>query len=96
MVESFTGTRSATCPWSVFRDDENVIATLKAYPFFESGQLDFALGDDPPNILVESLEVYHTALNRTRSKQDERRAREREHAQRHAEAVSGAMGGRHG
>lgn len=65
VVEKLTGTRAQTCPWWSFHD-LLVIDTLEVYPFFESGQLDFVCGDDPPAVLVEAVGVYYTALARSR------------------------------
>lgn len=86
VVESLTGTRAVTCPWAAFHNPL-VIATLRAYPFFESGQLEFATGGDAPAVLVEALECYHTALARVGDAQRREREREREQNAKHSTAV---------
>lgn len=91
MVETFTGTRAHTCPWRAF-SDPLVVATLHAYAFHESGQLAFALGADPPHVMIEAIECYHSALNRVRAKQDADRAKQREHDAAHAAGVRARHG----
>jgi hypothetical protein len=86
MVETFTGTRAQTCPWFAFHDPL-VVATLNAYSFYESGQLVFALGEDPPHIMIEAIECYHSALARVRAKQDDDKAKQRQHDAAHAAGV---------
>lgn len=86
VVEKYSGTRATTCPWAAF-GNVVVIATLAAYPYFESGQLAFALGNDPPAVMVEAIECYHTALARVRDVQETERKAERENNAAHAAAV---------
>jgi hypothetical protein len=85
-VERLTGTRATTCPWFAF-SDPLVAATLHAYPFFESGQLDFVFGGSPPAVMVEAIECYHTALARVRDVQDREKQAARESDAAHAKAV---------
>lgn len=60
------GQRPVTCPYWAFLD-RTVREVLDAYGWFESGQVGLFAGDDPPNILVEAIGIYHRALNRIRA-----------------------------
>jgi len=77
-IQEATGHAPDGCPWRAFFTPV-VRDTLHYYPWFESGQLEFALGADPPHRLVEALRTYHIALQYARQHQQqlERRARER-------------------
>ena len=86
VVEKLSGCRATTCPWSAFFDPL-VIAVLAAYPYYESGQLAFALGNDPPAVMVEAIECYHTALARVRDAQEVERKAEKENNAAHSAAV---------
>lgn len=46
---------------------------MSAYAWFESGQVDLYLGDDPPNVIVEALTHYHLSLLRARSYERKKR-----------------------
>ena len=95
IVEKLTGTRAETCPWWSFHEPI-VIDTLDAYPFFESGQLSFKLGDDPPAVMVEAIGVYHSALARVRDVQMREKDQARTQQSQHDEVVRRMTGGRRG
>jgi hypothetical protein len=40
---------------------------MEAYAWFESGQLEVALGADPPAVLIEAIRLYHGALATVRA-----------------------------
>jgi hypothetical protein len=42
---------------------------MRAYQWFESGQLSQFWGDDPPAKLIEGVAYYHTVLGKIREKQ---------------------------
>jgi len=86
VVEKFSGTRAMTCPWAAFAHPV-VIAVLAVDPYYETGQLAFALGNDPPAVMVEAVECYRTALARGRSVQDREKQTTRESDAQHAKAV---------
>jgi hypothetical protein len=86
VVEKLTGTRAMTCPWWSFHD-AIVIDTLEVYPFFESGQLEFVCGNDPPAVLVEAVGVYHTAFARARDVQQREKDDSRVNSAQHSAAV---------
>lgn len=91
-IEGMTGTRVDTCPWSAF-GDPLVWRVQNALPYFESGQLGFAL-PDPSHRLVEALTFYESVSNRMQGKQMDR---EREKRQRDSDAARAAQqGGRRG
>lgn len=91
-VERLTGTRPITCSWWSFRD-LLTIDVLNVYPLFESGQLAFAAGNDPPAVLVDAVTVYHLALSRAGDVIRADREAERDAERRHAEAVASMRGG---
>lgn len=93
IVETMTGTRADTCPWWSFRDPL-VADVLHCYAFFESGQLAFAAGRNPPAILVAAIECYHAAVGRARDYLRREREANRDHDARHAQAVREMSRGR--
>jgi len=68
LLEKVTGhpAREATCPWAGFYEAE-VFAVMRAHRWFEKGQAREWWGDDPEAWLVEGVEVYHDAIERTRN-----------------------------
>lgn len=60
------GHRPPECPWKAFYDPE-ASEVLRAYDFFESGQLEFYTGPDPSWRLVEGVQHYHRALGIARA-----------------------------
>lgn len=86
-----TGTKADTCPWSAF-SQPIVRSVMDALPFFESGQLAFAL-PHPSHRLVEALTFYTSVDNRMQGKQmdREREKRERERAAREAAQTQGVV-----
>jgi hypothetical protein len=83
-IERWTGDRPETCPWRAFYDPF-VGFILRAYQFFESGQLEQFWGGDPPPQYTDGVVHYHRALKRVqgyqqeadRKKRDAERARNR-------------------
>lgn len=65
MIARVTGTRPGGCPWRAFYD-EDVAEIMDAYEWFSSGQLS-AWIDDPPNVLIEGISVFHSALERAKA-----------------------------
>jgi|GEM_PF-4169646 len=86
IVEKLTGTRAETCPWFAFHDPL-VADVLNVYPFFESGQLAFAAGRNPPALLVEAVREYHAAMGRAADALKREKDGQREHDAGHAAAV---------
>lgn len=64
-IEKVVGCRPDGCPWRAFYD-EDVAEITQAYEWFSKGQLS-AWTDDPPNALIEGLNVFHGALERARA-----------------------------
>lgn len=56
--------------------DPYVVEILRAYTFFESGQLTIAIGADPPRAIVEGLRHYHRIRQALFSLSLERKKRE--------------------
>lgn len=65
-VEQSCGEEPTTCPWRAY-EDPMIAEVLRAYRWFESGQLGLLLGSDPPNVLVEAIGIYHGALATVRA-----------------------------
>ena len=80
-IERVTGSRPPGCPWRVFYDPD-VVAVLRAYDFWESGQCAEYWGNDPELWLVEGVRVYHNALARARADTRKIEREQREHANR--------------
>lgn len=93
-MESMTGTRVDTCPWSAF-NHEIVWRVQSALPYFESGQLAFVL-PDPSHRLVEALTFWTGVDNRVHGKQldKEREKRKSEMDRARSDAQSGGRRGR--
>ena len=76
-IEDYTGHRPVSCPWRAFFDPF-VQRVLKAYRFFESGQLAWST-PRASHRLVEGVGFYHGVDNAVWSKQlrqdDEQRKR---------------------
>ena len=53
-----------------------MVDVLRAYRFFETGQLSVMIGIDAPNKLVEAIEFFHSVLSRCHAKREELRAQE--------------------
>lgn len=81
-VESYTGTPLYRCPWRAFYDPL-VLRVMQAMPFFESGQLGFAL-PDPSHRLVQGIAFYQSASNRMTAQQMDLERDERERARKRA------------
>ena len=65
-VEHTMGVRPPSCAWRAFAEEE-VGEVMRAYDFFESGQLAFYAGEDPPWRLIEGIQHYHSALTVARA-----------------------------
>lgn len=65
-IEQITGHVPTGCPWRAY-DDPVVIEAMESYAWFESGQLEMAIGADPPAVLVEAIRIYHSALASVRA-----------------------------
>jgi len=75
-IQELTGTQFVSgCPWRALRDPF-VQRVIYAMPFFESGQLAFAL-PQPSARLVAGIRHYHHVTNRVWSKQMELEKQER-------------------
>lgn len=79
LVERVTGVRPEGCPWRAFYDDE-AVAVLRAFAWFDKGQAREWWGDDPPAWLVEATDRYRAALEAVRSDVLEQDRRDRERA----------------
>lgn len=86
IVETLTGTRAETCPWWSFHDPL-VADVITCHPFFESGQLEFIAGRNPPAVLVSAIALYQSALARVASYQRREKESQRGHDAQHAAAV---------
>lgn len=65
-IEKSAGARPETCPWRAFYD-EDIAEILRAYSWFESGQVALYAGDDPPSVLVEALAYFHQCLGQAKT-----------------------------
>lgn len=66
-LEDYTGYRPVSCPWRAFFDPF-VQRVVRAYDFFESGQLSWAVSK-PSHRLVDGVAFYHRVDNTVWSKQ---------------------------
>jgi len=69
VVQEMTGIEPVSCPWRAF-SYPLVTDVLKAFQFFESGNLNVAL-PEPSHKLVEALGFWSQVNNRLQSKQME-------------------------
>lgn len=65
-VRAETGEPPNGCPWRAFAEPD-VIATLHAYDWFETGQCAEWWGADPEWWLVAAVRFYHRVLHRSRA-----------------------------
>jgi hypothetical protein len=75
VIQEMTGVEPVSCPWRAF-SYPLVTDVLKAFQFFESGNLGVAL-PEPSHKLVEALGWWSQVNNRVQSKQMEMDRKER-------------------
>jgi hypothetical protein len=78
VVQEMTGVEPVSCPWRAF-SLPLVTDVLKAFQFFESGNLGVAL-PEPSHKLVEALGFWSQVNNRVQAKQMELERAERKQA----------------
>lgn len=75
-LKTLTGYAPDTCPWTAFANPV-VADIINAHRWYDTGQVNLFLGNDPPAHLVAGLELYVSALQSTRADRMDREAEER-------------------